>query len=111
MQNHEKEFQIPKNVSPKFEIAQNLVINDLTFFIPSVVIDVPVLFLVPNVLAKIIICAATLMVPFSLVYLRPVRENIPAWVHLVEKHRFNRRQKRFVYRKKVDIIEFIPKKK
>lgn len=116
MHNKETEFQIPKNVSSKFELIENVGLKDLAFFIPSVLIDVsvtlfvhlslPTSYIIP---AKIVFCAITLFIPFALVYIRPLRENIPGWKQLLWRHQFNKRQKVFKFRKKVDTFVF-PKK-
>lgn len=107
-----KEFVIPKNVNSKFEIIPNVGIKDLLFFIPSLVIDIPFAIFMPiSPPFKIIFCAVSFFIPFALVFIRPLRENIPAWKQLVWRFQFVKRQKRFVYRKKVDIDEFVSKKK
>jgi hypothetical protein len=116
LHNKETEFQIPKNVSSKFELIENVGLKDMAFFIPSVLIDVsvtlfvhlslPTQYIIPG---KIVFCAVALFIPFALVYIRPIRENIPGWKQLLWRYQFNKRQKIFKFRKKVDEFVF-PKK-
>lgn len=109
MENNEKAFFIPKNVNPEFEIVGHLTIKDLVFFIPSLVIDIPLLFTPIPTVAKIVASTITLFIPFSLVYIRPHRENIQAWKVLMWEFQFRKRQKKYTYRKRVD--EFVSNKK
>lgn len=109
MQNKDTEFLIPKNVSSKFEIIQNVGLKDMLFFVPSLIIDAGFALFVPLPLlpkyiipAKIVLCGIMLFIPFALVYIRPLRENIPAWKMIVWKYKFTKRQKTFHFRKKVD---------
>lgn len=102
-----KDFVIPKNVNSKFELIPNVGLKDMIFFIPSLVIDIPLALLVPiSPPTKIIFCAVSFFVPFSLVFIRPLRENIPAWKQLVWRFQYMKRQKRFIYRKKVDEFDW-----
>lgn len=109
MENNEKEFFIPKNVNPEFEIIGHLTIKDLAFFIPSVIIDIPLLFTPLPSVAKIVVGSIIMFIPFALVYVRPFRENIQAWKALMWEFQFMKRQKKYEYRKRVD--EFVSIKK
>lgn len=96
----EKEFIIPKNTKAEFEIMQNVSLKDLLVFVPSVLIDVPLILFVPvSPVFKIVFTAATLFIPLFLVFIRPIRENIPAWKHIVWKFKYVNSQKKFYYRK------------
>ncbi|BCC56628.1 hypothetical protein [Bacillus cereus] len=104
-----KEFLIPQNVSPQFEVFQNVTIKDLLIFVPSVVIDVPLIFLDISIYVKAPIISITAIVPMLLVYFRPVRQNIPFWQHGKELLRFAFRQRVYEYQKEVESYEYTPK--
>jgi hypothetical protein len=105
-----KDFIIPKNVNSQFELIPNVGLKDMVFFLPSIVIDIPMIMFVPaSPILKIILCSVSFFIPFCLVFIRPLRENIPAWKQLVWAFQFKNRQKRFEHRKKVDNIVFTKK--
>jgi amino acid permease len=105
----DKDFIIPKNVNARFEIIPNVSMRDKLFFIPSILIDVSLFLFVPiNPVAKVVISAVTLFIPFALVFIRPIRPNIPIWKHIKWKLEFGNRQKKFYYRK--EVVPNVPKK-
>lgn len=111
MQNKETEFLIPKNVSSRFELIQNIGLKEMLFFVPSLIIDagfamfvplpLPSRFIIP---AKIVFSGFMLFIPFALVYIRPIRDNVPVWKMIVWKYKFKKRQKTFEFRKKVELL-------
>ncbi|WP_028399665.1 hypothetical protein [Ectobacillus panaciterrae] len=99
-----QEYTIPGNVNGNFEIMQNVTLRDLVCFLPSLLLDIPVLLMPISMYIKIPVITITLMVSAVLVYVRPVRENIPFWQHARELVRFHARQRVYYYRKE-DIHE------
>lgn len=97
---------IPKNFEAKFEIVPKMGAKDALFFIPSIITDILVCWLIPvSVYFKIIFVLITLFIPFCLVFIRPVKETIPGWKHIVWAIKFKQRQKVFYNRKGVEIDE------
>ncbi|HDX9701724.1 TPA: hypothetical protein ROY42_005647 [Bacillus thuringiensis] len=104
-----KEYFIPDNVSPKFEIVQNITVKDLLVFVPSILVDVPLLFSDISIYVKAPVVSITAIVPMILVYFRPVRQNIPFWQHGKELLQFVFRQRVYEYQKEVEDYEYTPK--
>ncbi|MFX3625298.1 MAG: hypothetical protein ACE3JP_15030 [Ectobacillus sp.] len=94
-----REYTVPDNVRGDFEILQNVTLKDLICFLPLLLIDIPVLLMPISMYVKLPIVIITLLVSAILVYVRPVRENIPFWQHVFEHVRFKRRQRVYYYRK------------
>jgi hypothetical protein len=106
-----KEFLIPKNVNPHFEVVPNVNLKDLKLIVPSILFDVPFVLFVPlGVPWKLGVVAITLLFPLALIINRPIRENIPSWKHLKWMLDFAGRQKKFYYKKRgyVHEIESVP---
>lgn len=96
------EIMIPTNFKTKFEFMPNLGIKDTLFFIPSIITIVLMIWLVPVSPIFIFVFALfSLFIPFCMVFIRPVKNTIPGWKHILYAIRFNQRQKVFYYRKKV----------
>ncbi|MBO9128969.1 hypothetical protein [Bacillus sp. 165] len=96
-----QEYTIPGNVSGNFEVMQNVTLKDLLCFLPSLLLDIPVLLMPITMYIKIPIVTITMVISAVFVYVRPVRENIPFWQHARELLRFATRQRVYYYRKEV----------
>ncbi|MCP8968948.1 hypothetical protein [Ectobacillus ponti] len=94
-----EEYTIPDNVRGHFEVAPNVSLKDLLYFVPGLLIVIPVLLMPVSMYVKIPAATICLAVSGVLVYLRPVRENIPFWQHVRELLRFAVRQRMYTYRK------------
>ncbi|MCU6603811.1 hypothetical protein OCO53_25560 [Peribacillus frigoritolerans] len=107
-----KQFHIPKNFSAQYELIEGVKLKDFLFFIPSTILMLPIIFLIPiGALYKIIICAFLVFIPFCLVFIQPIDgRDIKVWQILKGKYDFMKRQKVFYYRKEGWNIESVQKK-
>lgn len=94
-----KEFYIPINVDSKTQFW-GVYLRDLVFFIPIFCLAILLFFLRVNWILQLLIDFSLLTITFCLITIRPLRRDIPAWKHLVWMIRYDKRQKRFLYRKK-----------
>ena len=94
-----QEYIIPDNVRSDFEVVQNVTVKDLVCFLPTLLVVVPILLIPISIYVKIPVSTICLIVSAVLVYLRPVRENIPFWQHARDLVRFSIRTKVYYYRK------------
>ena len=93
-------FTIPKNFKTSFEFIPNLGFKDVLIFIPSIITDIIIFWLVPLTgQFKFFLCLFLMFIPFLLVFIRPIKDSIPAWKHIKWMIQFERKQKVFYYRK------------
>lgn len=100
-----KEFIIPKNCNPNFEIVQGIGMKELLFFFPSIVLILIIGYFVPiSITTKIVLYGILLFIPFVLVRIRPLqdRENIPIYKMILWRFEFINRKKQFLFGKKVE---------
>ncbi|MDG4656335.1 hypothetical protein P6P90_03220 [Ectobacillus antri] len=102
-----QEYTIPGNVNGQFEVLPHVTLRDLLCFVPSLLLDIPIFLMPISMYIKIPIITITLMVSAVLVYVRPVRENIPFWHHARECLRFFNRQRVYYYRKESVYVETV----
>lgn len=101
-------FTIPKNFKTTFEFVPNLGFKDVVIFIPSIIADIIILWLIPGSTSyiKFFVCLFLMFIPFCLVFIRPVKPSIPAWKHIHWAIRFENKQKIYYYRKVRASYEF-----
>ena len=93
-------FTIPKNFKTSFEFIPNLGFKDVLIFIPSIITDIIIIQFVPITgYIKLFLCLLLMFIPFCLVFIRPVKNSIPAWKHIMWAIQFEKKQKTFYYRK------------
>jgi hypothetical protein len=96
-----KDFLIPKNCQTKFELIPNIGLKEMLFFIPSIVFVLIIAFFIPiSVPTKIVFYCILLFIPFALVGIRPLRENLPAYQMIIWRLQFFYRQKQFLFERK-----------
>lgn len=96
-----KEFNIPKNFKAEFELIQGIKIKDFLFFIPSAILILVTLFMMPlPPIWKVVTVAVLIFIPFCLVFIKPIEgRDIAVWQILKYRYDFMKRQKVFYYRK------------
>jgi hypothetical protein len=111
--NEKKSFMIPRNFKAQYEILPGVNLKDLLFFIPSIIIDVPIVLWIPiGTGAKIAISVILFFIPFLAVFIKPVQpRDIRAWQLAKYKLQYISEQKTFYYRKEgLKNDEIIPEK-
>lgn len=101
MSDDQKEFYIPKNFKAQWEIAPGWGLKEFLLFIPPIAFDVVFIGYFPlvSLQIKIMVAIFVLGLAFSLIHLRPTRENIHAFKHLKWKYNHHKRQKTYYYKK------------
>lgn len=95
-----KEFYIPKNFKAEWEIAPGWGLKEFAFFIPPVLINIPVIGYTDIAIKfKIIFFFVTIGLTFALIHLRPTRTNIHAFKHIKWRIDFIKRQRVYFYKK------------
>lgn len=94
-----KEFYIPVNVDAKIQFW-GIYLKDLVFFIPNLLLALLLFFAKVNWILQILIDFLLISLIFSLIIIKPLRKDIPAWKHILWMFNYEQRQKRFLYRKK-----------
>ncbi|USK72638.1 hypothetical protein [Peribacillus asahii] len=95
-----KQFIIPKNYDKKFEWIPGISGWQHLAFVPVVAIDFFVIKYVPFSFSnKVTFLAISLGLPWVLMGIHPVRENVPLYKHLLWRFKFMSRQRKFKYRK------------
>lgn len=94
-----KEFYIPKNFKADFELMPGWGVKEFLFFIPPIILDGIILLIPMDLKFKVTILIMVIGLAFSLIHLRPTRENIHAFKHITWKIKFFKRQRLFTYKK------------
>lgn len=94
-----KKFFIPRNYDKKFEWVPGISGLQNLVFIPIAAIDYAI-FNTPFAFENRLVAALCVLgLPYTLISIRPVRENVPMYQHLIWRFKFLTRQRLFHYKK------------